>query len=441
LLDFGYKKATEQLERRGFGIKPDLTRIQALAELLDHPERNYPSIQIAGTNGKSTTARMIGAILAAHGLSTGIYLSPHLQSVRERFLLAGPRIEGGIDRDIMSKDDFAATMEYLLPFVAEVENESGEQVTYHELTTAMAFEWMSDKSVGAAVLETGMGGRWDAASVAEPSVALLTHIEVDHRDFLGSTPLENAQEKVGIIDHGSVVVSAAQRPEVLELVEATAREHHAELKLYSRDFELTENTPAIGGRQISINGVRGNYRDLFVPLIGSHQGLNAAMAVAATEQFIGRNLEEDALRQALGVVDSPGRIEIVRRQPLVILDGAHNPHGAATLGPSLVEAFGNRRRIFVITMFKDKDISGVLEQLLPYADEVVFTKTDHPRAADPGELMSVASSRSVPVRVEANLGAAIDSSLESAEHNDMIVFTGSLWGVGEARDHLLGPVD
>ena len=440
-MPLSYERAKAALEERGFGIKPDLSRIEALVEQLNHPERNYPSIQIAGTNGKTSTARMAGMILAAHGLNTGVYLSPHLQSVRERFLLAGPGIEGRVDREIMNKDDFTAMMEYLAPFVAEVENERGEEVTYHELTTAIAFEWMSDKSVGAAVLETGMGGRWDAASVAEPSVAVLTHIEVDHRDFLGSTPLENAQEKVGIIDPGSIIVSAAQRPEVLELVEATATAQHSELKLYTRDFELTENTIAVGGRQISLEGVHGSYRDLFVPLIGPHQGVNATVAIAAVEQFIGRSLEEDALRQALESVDSPGRIEVVRRQPLVILDGAHNPHGAATLGPSLVEAFGDRRRIFVIAMFKDKDLGGVLDQLLPYADDVIFTKTDHPRAADPNELASLASSRSLHVRVEANMGLAIDTALENAGGNDMVVITGSLWGVGEARDHLLGPVD
>jgi dihydrofolate synthase/folylpolyglutamate synthase len=440
-LTLSFEEATELLEGRGFGIKPDLSRIEAIVELLDHPERNYPSIQIAGTNGKSTTARMTGAILAAHGINTGVYLSPHLQSVRERFLLAGPA-EDTVHSDYMAKDEFAQLMEYLLPYVGEVENNLGEQVTYYELTTAMAFEWMSDKSVGAAVLETGMGGTWDAASVIEATVAVLTHIDVDHAEFLGSTPVENALEKVGIIDEGSVVVSSSQNPEVLEVIEKKAAERGADLKLYSKDFELTQNDPAVGGRHISIRGTRGVFEDIFVGLIGAHQGQNAAVAVAACEEFLDRDLDADAIRGALASVSSPGRIEVVRRRPIVVLDGAHNPHGAASLGPSLVEAFGKRRATFVVTIFKDKDARGILERLLPYADNVVFSSSGHPRSADPEDLAEEARALGYSnVTTISSLTDAIDTALSASEEEDMLVVTGSLWGIGVARDHLVGPVD
>jgi dihydrofolate synthase/folylpolyglutamate synthase len=440
-LTLSFKKAAEALDRRGFGIKPDLSRIQALVELLDNPERGYPSIQIAGTNGKSSTARMAGAILAAHGINTGVYLSPHLQSVRERFLLMGPA-EEGVESDYMSKDEFAQLMDYLLPYVGEVENNLGEQVTYYELTTAMAFEWMSDRSVGAAVLETGMGGKWDAASVVEPTVAVLTHIDVDHTEFLGSTPVENAREKVGIIDRGTVVVSSSQSPEVLEVVEKTAAGHEAELKLYSKDFELTQNEPAVGGRHVSIRGTRAVYDDIFVGLIGPHQGQNAALAVAACEEFLGKDLDADLIRSALVSVSSPGRIEIVGRRPIVVLDGAHNPHGAASLGPSLIEAFGKRRATFVITIFSDKDVRGILERLLPYADNVIFSSSGHPRSADPEELADGAIALGyTEVTTIPLLSDAIDTALAGAGEDDMVVVTGSLWGIGLARDHLVGPVD
>jgi dihydrofolate synthase/folylpolyglutamate synthase len=440
-LPLSYEKAVKILDGRGFGIKPDLSRIEALVELLDYPERNYPSIQIAGTNGKSTTARMIGAILAAHGITTGVYLSPHLQSVRERFVLAGPA-EEGVASDYIGKEEFAQLIEYLLPYVEEVENKLGEQVTYYELTTAAAFEWMSDKSVGAAVLETGMGGTWDAATVADPSVAVLTHIDVDHAEFLGSTPLENAREKVGIIEDGARVVSASQQPDVLDLIKKTVAEREAELKLYSKDFELIQNEPAVAGRHISVRGTCATYGDIFVGLIGAHQGVNAAVAIAGSEEFLGRELDPEALRIAFASVSSPGRMEVVRRRPLVVLDGAHNPHGAGTLGPSLVEAFGKRRTTFVISIFKDKDIGGILKQLVPYADEIIFTTASHPRSAEPEELATRARTLGHEVVTTApSLPEAIDSAFEAAHADDLVVVTGSIWSIGIARDHLVGPVD
>lgn len=409
-----YEEAVAYLEDRGPGIKPDLSRMEALVELLNHPERSYPSIQIAGTNGKSSTARMIGTILGAHGIKAGVYLSPHLQSVRERFLLVD---------EYISPQEYAELTEYLAPFVDQVEG-----VTYHELTTAMAFEWMSDKAVGVGVFETGMGGTWDASNVIDSDVAVLTPIDVDHIEYLGPTALDNAREKLGIISDGARVVSAPQQSDVMELIEKTVADRGAELV----KFRLLSNDAAVGGRQVSMEGAYATYDDLFVSLIGSHQGLNAALAVAAVEALLGRTLDVEALRAALASVESPGRLEVVRRNPLVVLDGAHNPHGAATLGPSLVEAFGNRRKTFVISVFEDKDIDGILQAIVPYADRLIFASSGHQRSADPRKL---ALRTEGEVIVE--MAEAIDAAIADSENDGMVVVTGSLWGVGIAREHLL----
>lgn len=408
-----YEEAVDYLEERGPGIKPDLSRMEALVQLLDHPERSYPSIQVAGTNGKSSTARMIGTILGAHGIKAGVYLSPHLQSVRERFLLAD---------EYISSEEYAEVTEYLAPFVDQVEG-----VTYHELTTAIAFEWMSDKTADAGVFETGMGGTWDASNVIDSEVAVLTPIDVDHVEYLGPTALDNAREKVGIISNGARVVAAPQLPEVMELVEKSVADRGGELV----KFELLSNETAVGGRQISIEGAYTTYDDLFVSLIGAHQGLNAALAVSAVEAFFGRALELETLRSALAAVVSPGRLEVVRRNPLVVLDGAHNPHGAATLGPSLVEAFGDRRKTFVISVFKDKDIDGILQAIVPYADRLIFTSSGHERSADPNELAARTDGEAIQ-----EMTRAVDVAIADAHKDEMVIVTGSLWGVGIAREHL-----
>lgn len=408
-----YEEAVDYLEALGPGIKPDLSRIEALVELLNHPERTYPSIQIAGTNGKSSTARIIGKILGAHGIATGIYLSPHLQSVRERFLLVD---------EYIAPEEFAETVEYLSPFVDQVEG-----VTYHELATAIAFEWMSNKAIGAGVFETGMGGTWDATNVADSTVAVLTPIDVDHVEYLGPTALDNAREKVGIISNGASVVSAPQRPDVSELIDKTVADRGAELV----EFKLISNETAVGGRQIAIEGAHSTYNDLFLSLLGSHQGLNAAAAVAAVEAFLGTALDMEALRTSLASVESPGRLEVVRRNPLVILDGAHNPHGAQTLGPSLLEAFGTRRRTFVVSVFADKDIDGILREIVPYADRLIFTSSGHERSADPKELALRTEGE-----VIAEMPDAIDTAVADAAKDEMVVVTGSLWGIGVAREHL-----
>ncbi|MEO7804597.1 MAG: folylpolyglutamate synthase/dihydrofolate synthase family protein [Actinomycetota bacterium] len=428
-----YHQAVANLDARGFGIKADLGRIGAITELLDHPELTYPTIHVAGTNGKSTTTRMIGSILASHGIKSGTYVSPHLQTVRERIALVAFSSEGPIS-SLISQDEFAAIFFYLLPFVQMVENERDEQVTYFEVLTAMAFEWMSDKVVGAAVVEAGLGGRWDATNVIQSAVSVLSHIDVDHRKLLGTTAADNAREKTGIIEAGSTVISAAQQDDVREVIQDACLRSDARLVLMGRDVHLVNDQPAVGGRVISVAGIYDTYSELMVPLFGSHQARNAAIAVVACEAFVGQVLDQDAVWTGLSSVRSAGRLEVVGRDPLVVLDGAHNPDGAAALAAALPEAFGARFTTMVIAIFDDKDIEGILGHLVPVADRIIFTRSDSPRAADPRRLAALVQHAQVSV-IE-SLSEAIDTAKKSAKEGELILVTGSLLTVGEARDHL-----
>lgn len=434
----GYGQALALLESRGFGIKPDLARIEMLVELLDHPERTYPVIHLAGTNGKSSTARMIGWVLAAHGIKAGVYTSPHLQTVRERFLMVGS--EGGsIVHSYISPEDFAATMTYLMPYVEEVENRRGQEVSYFELTTAMGFEWTSNSSVGVGVFEAGMGGTWDATNVVRSDLAVITRVAVDHIGFLGTTPVENAREKAGIIKEGVPLVCGPQQPDVLELLEDTASRRGTKPARFGRDFHLRSDRVAAGGRTITVEGAYGSYEDLLVSLHGGHQSVNATVAIAACEQFLGRRLDETSVRTAFAAVESPGRLEVVRSSPLVVLDGAHNPDGAKALARALPETFGPRSTTLVIAISKDKDIEGILDHLLPLARRAIFTASDE-KPADPDLVATSARGKIRDSAVNPSIPDAIDDAIASCGPEDMVVVTGSLYALGPARDHLLGKI-
>jgi dihydrofolate synthase / folylpolyglutamate synthase len=432
-----FKEAYSLVERRGFGIKPDLSRIQRLLEMADNPQLGYPTIHLAGTNGKSSTARMTGAILAAHGLNSGIYTSPHLQSVRERMSLAGWG-PSGLIWEYIPEEEFASTLEYLVPFIDLVEQDLGE-MTYFEVTTALAFEWMLERSVAAGVIEAGLGGRWDATNLIRSAVAILTHIDVDHSKMLGTTPVENAREKVEIIKPGASVISDRQEPEVEALVNERARTRGAKLLMLGRDFHVRGDLTAVGGRVISIETGAAHYEDLFVPLHGIYQSSNLALAVAASEGFLGRRLDQDILAAVAADIKCPGRLEVVGHRPLVLLDGAHNPHAAGALARSIDQEFHYRQLIVVFTVSKDKDINGMLSKLEPIADRIILSRFDNSRAAPPTELAQLPALRGKQVKVVESLDEAVDLAIATAAGDDIVLVTGSLYGVGQAREHLVGP--
>lgn len=431
------REAKAFLEARGFGIAPGLQRLQALMPLLDGPQLTYPTIHLAGTNGKSSTARMITAVLAAHGINTGLYTSPHLTDLTERYALAG--WHDGFNWHQISDEELASTLEYLLPFIQMVENDLNDSLTYFELTTALAFEWMAQRTVGVGVIEAGMGGRWDATNLIDAAVAVLTQIDVDHAEFLGPSSLDNAKEKVGIIKAGSTVISADQRPEVADLLQTTALHLNAPVLVEGRDFFVDANLVAIGGRSVTVRTSRAEYTELFLPLHGAHQAYNLALAVAACEAILDRDLDVTQLGAGLAAVRSPGRLEVVRRQPLVVLDGAHNPHAAAALAATLAQDFHFKSLTMVVSIFEDKDVSGILDHLLPIATRVIFSSSDSPRSASAQDLMSLAELKLTMATLEVRepLDDAINLAIVTAGSEDMVLVTGSLQAVGQARELLL----
>jgi dihydrofolate synthase/folylpolyglutamate synthase len=341
--------------------------------------------------------------------------------------------------DTISEQEFADTLTYLLPFIQMVEDDLGESLTYFELTTALAFEWMSERSVAAGVIETGLGGRWDATNLVRSGVSVITPIDVDHAAYLGTTPEANASEKVDIVKAGSTVVSAAQTPEVMGQLNARVKKVGATTLILGTDFHIASNETAVGGRAVTLKTPRTTYEDLFLPLHGAHQGVNLAMAIAAAEAFIDRNLDFDLLQASLLSVSSPGRLEVVGRKPLVVLDGAHNPHAALALRNTLSADFLFKNLTLVISIFEDKDISGVLNELVPVADRVILTRGDNPRFASPErlrELAPVVAGQDAPELVPA-MREAIDRARSISDEEDLILITGSLHGVGDARNYLL----
>ena len=409
---------------------PSLERISHLAELLDHPERTAPAVHLTGTNGKTSTARMVAALLAAFGVGAGIYTSPHLQDVRERLALASRPI---------STEEFAETWTYLQPYLAEVDRAHDQPVTFHEVLTAMAFTWFAELPVDAQVVEVGMGGSWDSTNVVDGQVAVINHVGLDHPE-LGDTPAKVATEKAGIIKPGAAVVSQAQDPDVLEVISERVRRRDARLLLAGRDFAVERRRLAYGGQVLDLRTPAGGIQDVLLPLHGRHQADNAASSLAAVETFLGgRPLDEATVRQGFASVTSPGRLEVIRRDPLVLLDGAHNPDGAKALAASLLEEFVVDRRTLVVACLADKDIRGILRGLAPATGRLIVTANSSPRSATAEQLSKEAEAVGLVAEVERDVPTAVRRAIDEAGESEAVVVTGSIYTVGEARELLMGP--
>jgi dihydrofolate synthase / folylpolyglutamate synthase len=416
---------------------PDLDRITDLLTLLGDPQRAYPSIHLTGTNGKTSTARMIDDLLRELGLRTGRYTSPHLESVTERIALDGQPL---------TDERFAEVYDEVAPYAELVDTRHPDSVTFFELLTAMAFAAFADSPVDVAVVEVGLGGTWDATNLIHAPVAVVTTIGLDHVGILGNTVTEIATEKAGLIHAGATVVSAPQSEDADAVLSARAAEVGASIVREGVDFGVQSRTVAIGGQLLTIRGLAGTYDDIFVPLHGEHQASNAACAVAAVESFLGNGREEldpDAVRAAFAAVSSPGRLEVVRRSPTVLLDGAHNAAGAAALAAALGDAFAFDTLVAVVAVLADKDAAGLLAELEPVVNSLVVTTNGSPRAMAADVLAEVAVEVFGEDRVEVavRLDDAIDAAVAAAESEAQIggagvVVTGSIVTVGEAR-HLL----
>jgi dihydrofolate synthase/folylpolyglutamate synthase len=420
-------------------LDPSLERIAALCDLLGQPQRSYPAVHLTGTNGKTSTSRMTDTLLQGLGLRTGRFTSPHIEAITERI---------SVDGEPLSQQRFVEVYHEVVPY-AEVVDRSGEHpMSFFEVVTGMAFAAFADAPVDAAVVEVGMGGTWDATNVLDGSVAVITPIGVDHASYLGDTPGDIAVEKAGIIKAGSFAVMAQQPVDAAEVLLRRVAEVGATVAREGMEFGIVERTPGVGGQLVTLQGLGATYPDIFLPLYGAHQAQNAACALAAVEAFAGGKgldggLDADLVRECFAGVASPARLEIVRRSPTVIIDAAHNPHGAVATAAAIEEAFTLAPLVGVIAMMGDKDVEGLLDAFEPVLSSVVCTQNSTPRSMSAESLADVA--RAVfgedRVMVAPRLDDAIALAIELAEvtGDDSVGFgggvlvTGSVITAGEAR--------
>ncbi|MEU6524176.1 folylpolyglutamate synthase/dihydrofolate synthase family protein [Streptomyces sp. NPDC046924] len=418
-------------------LEPSVSRIAALMDVLGEPQRAYPSIHITGTNGKTSTARMIEALLGAFELRTGRYTSPHVQSVTERISLDGAPI---------SAERFVETYRDIEPYVEMVDSRQEYRLSFFEVLTGMAYAAFADAPVDVAVVEVGMGGAWDATNVIDGSVAVVTPIDLDHTDRLGATPAEIATEKAGVIKPDATVIMAQQPVDAAQVLLKKAVETDATVAREGLEFGVVDRQVAVGGQQVTLRGLGGEYPDLYLPLHGAHQAHNAAVALAAVEAFFGvgaqraETLDLDTVRGAFAAVASPGRLEVVRRSPTVVLDAAHNPAGARAAATAIGEAFQFSRLIGVVGASGDKNVRGLLEAFEPVFAEIVVTRNSSHRAMDADELAGIAVEvfGEDRVQVEPRLPDALEAAITLAEEEGEftgagVLVTGSVITVGEAR--------
>lgn len=431
-------------------IDPSLERVELLMDLLGNPERSFNSIHVAGTNGKTSTVRMIESLMRAFARRTGRTTSPHLQLVTERIAIDGVPIH---------PRDYVRIWEEIKPYVEMVDAHSaksgGPQMSKFEVLTAMAYAAFADAPVDVAVVEVGMGGTWDATNVINADVAVVMPVGLDHTDYLGDTIEQIATEKAGIIKSrwdasdlltppDNVAIIAEQEPEAMRVILERAVSVDASVARFGSEFGVVESTVAVGGQQLTLRGLGGEYTDIFLPLSGEHQAQNAACALAAVEAFFGagagRQLDEDTVREGFATVQSPGRLERVRTAPTTFIDATHNPHGAKSLAKALGRDFNFSKLVGVVGIFGDKDARGVLEELEPAFDEIVCTQSHSPRAMPVEELTELAREVFGEERVYSSpdLADAVEAAVELVEEaEDLsgtgIVITGSVVTAGEAR--------
>ena len=420
-------------------LEPSLDRIEAFTELLGDPQRNFQVIHLTGTNGKTSTARMIDTLLRTANLRTGRFTSPHVERMSERI---------SIDGEPLSDEAFVQAFNEVAPFTHLVDEEQAHPLSFFETVVGMAYSAFADAPVDVAIVEVGMGGAWDATNVADGAVAVVLPIAIDHSTYLGESAAAIAVEKAGIIKPGATAVLAQQEPDAAAVLLARATEVGATVAREGMEFGVISRAPAVGGQVVSLQGLRARYDDVFLPLYGAHQAQNAAVALAAVEAFLGHDpLSDDLVREAFAEVSSPGRLEIVRRSPTIVLDAAHNPHGAEATAAALEDSFAFDPLIGVIGVMADKDYEGVLAAFEPHLAHVIITRNSTDRAMSPNQLGAVAVDifGEDRVTIVPNLADAIDQAAALAEAGDAVsvatgavLVTGSVVTVGEARALLKG---
>ena len=422
-------------------MEPRLAPLFRAMDVLGEPNKAFPIIHVTGTNGKTSTARMIESVLRAHGLSTGRYTSPHLSKVTERI---------SIDGHPVPDETFVRIWDEIRPYLQIVDSEleaAGEpRLTYFECLTILGFAIFADQPVNVAVIEVGLGGITDATNVGDGQVSVITPISLDHTDLLGDTTEDIAYEKAGIIKPGGYLISAAQPLDAAQVLLDKAKDVGVPFRFEGVEFGVESRTVAVGGQVVSIQGIAGRYPELLVPLHGAHQAQNAAVAVAALEAFFGgeKELDFEVLQEGFSNVTSPGRLEVVRTAPTIVVDAAHNPDGIRASAAALQEAFTFTRLVPVVGVLKEKDAEEILRQLKEslggMAEEFCFTQSNSPRAVPAAELAELAVELGFGednVHIAEKLDDALEWAVERAEANDDlsggVLVTGSITLVAEAR--------
>jgi dihydrofolate synthase/folylpolyglutamate synthase len=420
-------------------MEPSLDRIRAFTQLLGDPQRTYPVIHLTGTNGKTSTGRMIDTLLRAHDLRTGRFTSPHLERINERIT---------IDGEPLTDEEFVRAFNDVAPYTHLVDSQQPHPLSFFETIVAMAYAAFADAPVDVAVVEVGLGGTWDATNVADGAVAVVTPIGVDHAHLLGDTVELIAAEKAGIIKPGATAVLTEQLPGPAEILLRRCAEVEATPVREGLEFEVVSRVPAVGGQVVTLRSLRATYDELFLPLYGAHQAQNAVAALVAVEAFLGdQPLDDAVVREAFSRATSPGRLEIIRRSPMILLDAAHNPHGAEAAAAALDDSFAFSPLIGVIGVMADKEYEGVLAAFEPHLAHVVCTQNSAARALPATQLAVTA--REVfgddRVTVAPRLADALDEAITLAEAGESggssigsgaVLVTGSVVTVGEARTML-----
>ena len=413
-------------------VQPRVERTRRVLELLDDPQRTYRVVHVTGTNGKTSTSRMIESILRAHGLRTGLFTSPHLERFTERIMIDGAPVADAAVADAWDEVE---------PFVdlvdAELTAAGDAPLTFFELLTVLAFVAFADAPVDVAVVEVGMGGAWDSTNTADGDVAVVAPIGIDHADRLGGTVREIATVKSGIIKDGAAVVSARQAPDAEAVLREAARERGATIAFEGEEFAVTDQRLAVGGQQFSMRGLAGVYDEEYLPLYGAHQSRNAALAVAAVEALIGggtQRIAPDVLAEGLGSATSPGRLQLLGTHPTVLVDAAHNPHGALALTAALRESFDFDEWGVVLGILADKDAAGIVAALAPIATHVFATEPDSERAGSADAIADLVEAAGLRVTTHRDLADAAEAAREWAAASDRraVVVAGSIVLAGEA---------
>ena len=414
-------------------IEPSLDRISALVDALGSPQLSYPTVHIGGTNGKTSTSRMVDALFSELDYRTGRFTSPHLESFLERISIKGEAI---------TPAELIATYNDIALYLDLIDSRSDVPISYFEALTAMAFVAFAEHPVDIGIIEVGMGGDWDATNIVQSAVSVLMPIGLDHMEYLGETIEEIARTKSGIIKPESHVVLAAQEPEVARILLEKVVEKSAIPYREGLEFALIKRDIAVGGQLISVRGLHSEYTDIYLPLHGAHQAANAAVAIATVEAFVGVALDEELVRTAFANISSPGRLEILHRDPTVIIDAAHNPHGATALADTIRNEFDFESIFCVLGILGEKDVRGVLKALEPVVDRLIVTKSDSPRALPVAELFAEAVQIFGNDRVfkEDDLNSAITYAMEQAtlinqvsDGVSAVLVTGSVVTAGAAR--------